>query len=212
MTVLLKIDQEKAQQHIPVRHRAVLSLEPSLVARSRCVPIGGLKGPRINDLSPLWPASYLRDALLSGAIKWVAAMRKQGFELLTSEASVRVWGPLKPKYWDQASGSSLFVRAHQDGEDPRNAMKADFIFLADFLAGQGFVHADDHEMASAHAGGLYDEALKRNNNDVLRAILSLPQEAQLPSVAAQMSEAMVLERERAAVIEEQRRRALSSWQ
>ena len=50
---------------------------------------------RINDLSSLWPEGQFRTVALDAAKRFVADMEKRGLELITPEADIRVYGPVR---------------------------------------------------------------------------------------------------------------------
>lgn len=100
---------------------------------------------RINDISSLYPDGQFRQAAIDAAKKFVADMARQGLDLITAEADVRVYGPIRHRdfskaghaapTWQPAPGASPTFRttgfAHS--EDPDSDAE-DFLLRAEFLA------------------------------------------------------------------------------
>lgn len=100
---------------------------------------------RINDISSLWPESTFRRQAIEAAKKFVADMARQGFELITPEADMLVYGPLrhrdfsKPGFgamtWQPRPGMAPTVRAGGfDVYEEHNDDAEDFLLRAEFLA------------------------------------------------------------------------------
>ncbi len=100
---------------------------------------------RINDISSLWPESQFRTEAMSAAKKFVADMERQGLELLTAEADLLVYGPLrhrdfrKPGHaaptWRPAPGAEPTYRSSGfDIYEEHNDDAEDFLIRAEFLA------------------------------------------------------------------------------
>ena len=147
MTVLIQESGHKASIAVPERVQGVWTVESALVFRSG-VPT--MRGVELNDLSPLWPMSMLRDELMKGAKKFVADMAKHGLELLTAEGSIHVYGPWKARGWDENATATQQTKHHVRGnsltvpktvgrtaDETKYPGKVDFIFIADFLARRG---------------------------------------------------------------------------
>ena len=191
MTVI-KIDHQRETVHLPVRHRAVYPVDKQMVLLAG-IPLP-IRAVKINELSPLWPASHFRDEMLSAASQWVSQMAKRGFSLFDHEGDIRVYGPYKPKPWERAGGD-----LHSGGgSDLSGHMTdtADFLLYANFLASAGRTYEEDHEQLAAAGGKLYDEAMKQTGNDVLRAGLLLPPELRGGSQASKLAVDLVDQRER----------------
>lgn len=99
---------------------------------------------RINDISSLYPDGYFRQAAIDAAKKFVADMERQGFSLITAEADVKVYGPVRHRdftkhaggaNWQPAPGADATFRttgfAHS--EEPDSDFE-DFLLRAEFLA------------------------------------------------------------------------------
>ncbi len=195
---LIVVDHEKETLHIPVGVWGVYPVEVRMVARAKlALPLRGVK---INDLSPLWPAGQFRSAMLQGAATWISQMNKRGYDLHGHEGDTLIYGPWKAKDWRGATARDGIFGADNEG-GAQEADMADFRLYARFLARQGRTAVTDHEILSAHAGSLYDEAMKRTHNNVLQAAGLLPNEALPPSMAARLAVQLVDERERRAVRE-----------
>ena len=100
---------------------------------------------RVNDISSLYPDSQFRHVAIDAAKRFVADMARQGLDLITAEADVRVYGPLRHRdfskaghaapTWQPAPGAAPTFRtagfAH--AEDPEDDAE-DFLLRAEFLA------------------------------------------------------------------------------
>lgn len=100
---------------------------------------------RINDISSLYPESTFRKEAMAAAKKFVSDMERQGLELITPEADMLVYGPLrhrdlsKPGHaaptWRPAPGASPTFRSsgfdiyEEHGDDAE-----DFLLRAEFLS------------------------------------------------------------------------------
>lgn len=98
---------------------------------------------RINDLSSLWPEGQFRTVALDAAKRFVADMARQGLRLITPEADLLVYGPVRHRdltkqaapTWTPAPGMAPTYRStgfdiyeeHGDGSE-------DFLLRAEFLA------------------------------------------------------------------------------
>ncbi len=193
--VLLTVNHEKEQLHLPVTRRGIYPVDKRMLIQAK-IPLP-IRGVRVNDLSPLWPASHFRNAMLQAAAAFVAGMARQGFELADHEGDIRVYGPYKPKPWEDALGSTPMFGAMSDASGHMTDT-ADILLYANFLASKGHTYQEDHELLTASAGSLYDEAMKKTGNDVLQAMALLPPEALPPSEAARIAVELVDERERRA--------------
>ena len=100
---------------------------------------------RINDLSSLWPEGQFRRVALDGARRFVADMARQGFDLLTAEADMLVYGPVRHRdfsapgvgapTWVPAPGSDPTYRTvGWDFTEEWTEDSEDFLLRADFLA------------------------------------------------------------------------------
>ena len=61
---------------------------------------------RINDISSLYPDGYFRTDAMAAARKFVDQMEKQGFSLLSAEADMLVYGPLRHRDFSKQSGAT----------------------------------------------------------------------------------------------------------
>lgn len=100
---------------------------------------------RINDISSLHPEGRFRRAAMDAAKKFVADMGRQGFDLLTPEADMLVYGPVRHRdfsapghglpTWRPAPGASPSFRASGfDVYEEHNDDAEDFLLRAEFLA------------------------------------------------------------------------------
>lgn len=98
---------------------------------------------RINDLSSMYPESQFRILALAAAKRFVSDMERQGLTLITPEADMLVYGPVRHKDWSKhaaptwrpmptmdptwkSSGFDIFETDQSDSED--------FLLRAEFLA------------------------------------------------------------------------------
>lgn len=98
---------------------------------------------KINDISSLWPDSQFRAEAMKAAKQFVANMAKEGFELITPEADMLVYGPLRHRdfsgagapTWRPAPGASPSFKASGfDIYEEHNDSSEDFLLRAEFLA------------------------------------------------------------------------------
>lgn len=100
---------------------------------------------KINDLSSLYPEGRFRRAAMDAAKKFVADMERKGLSLLTAEADMLVYGPLRHRdfsgsgigapTWRPAPGASPTFRASGfDIYEDHNDDSEDFLLRAEFLA------------------------------------------------------------------------------
>jgi hypothetical protein len=98
---------------------------------------------KVNDLDVMWPHSHVREAAMTAAKKFVEDMRKQGFNLLSAEADIQIYGPLRhhdftksaTPSWSPSPGMPGTFRTVGYGfgeEDPNDA--EDFLLRAQFLS------------------------------------------------------------------------------
>lgn len=142
MVAAIHVSVEKATQHIPVWLSAVVSCDRGLARRA-------YQRVKINDLSPLWPESHVRDLALRNARKFIADMRLQGYDLLTSEADVLLTGPKRSRGLQQQFGKSTTAQHHvrranrtvtllptvsRVGDEEPFPEKEDFLIEAQFLS------------------------------------------------------------------------------
>lgn len=100
---------------------------------------------RINDLSSLYPEGQFRTVALDAAKRFVADMDRQGCSLITPEADMLVYGPVRHRdfsgagtsapTWTPAPGAAPSYRAsgfdiYEDHDDDDE----DFLLRAEFLA------------------------------------------------------------------------------
>lgn len=100
---------------------------------------------RINTISSLYPDGYFRKVALDAAKRFVADMERQGLELITAEADMLVYGPVRHRdfrapghaapTWTPAPGASPSFRASgfSDAEEWSEDAE-DFLLRAEFLA------------------------------------------------------------------------------
>lgn len=98
---------------------------------------------KVNDLDVLWPHNHVRHAAIEAGKKFVEDMRKQGFDLLTAESDIVVYGPLRhhdfsqsaSRSWQPAPEAKPTYRTFGYGfneEDPNDA--EDFLLRGQFLS------------------------------------------------------------------------------
>lgn len=100
---------------------------------------------RINDLSSLHPEGQFRTVALDAARRFVSDMERQGFRLITPEADMRVYGPVRHRdfsapgvgapTWRPAPGADPTFRAVGWSFDEEWSEDAeDFLLRAEFLS------------------------------------------------------------------------------
>lgn len=98
---------------------------------------------RINDLSTLHPEGQFRTVALDAAKRFVADMERQGLTLLTPEADMLVYGPIRHKdfskhaapTWTPAPGAAPTWRSSGfDISETDSSDAEDFLLRAEFLA------------------------------------------------------------------------------
>jgi hypothetical protein len=100
---------------------------------------------RINDISSLHPYGTFRRAAMDAAKRFVADMERQGFSLITPEADMLVYGPIRHRdfsapgvgapTWRPAPGMSPTFRASgYDVFEDHNDDAEDFLLRAEFLS------------------------------------------------------------------------------
>ena len=100
---------------------------------------------RINDISSLYPEATFRKEAMRAAAKFVADMERQGFSLITAEADMLVYGPVrhrdfsKPGFsaptWQPRPGMDATFRATGfDIYEEHNDDSEDFLLRAEFLS------------------------------------------------------------------------------
>jgi hypothetical protein len=139
--VAVSVSIEKATQHIPVWLSAVVSASRGLARRK-------YQRVKVNDLSPLWPENHVRELAVRNAQKFIADMKLQGYDLLTSEADVLVSGPFRSRGLQQQFGKStakhhiarsnrtvtLLPTVGRSTDDELFPEKEDFLIEAQFLS------------------------------------------------------------------------------
>lgn len=131
---LIQIDQKTATVAVPVTQRARLSVPRGIVPAHRVY-----NGEKVNDMPALWPYDELRTRCIDGMKKWVARRQKDGDELLTAEADIKVFGPYRSRAGtyhrsstDPRKPGALHVTGYGEDEDFNDDL-ADFVFEAQFL-------------------------------------------------------------------------------
>ena len=100
---------------------------------------------RINDISSLHPEAMFRRAAMDAAKRFVADMERQGLTLITPEADMLVYGPVRHRdfsapgvgapTWTPAPGMSPTFRATgYDVYENHNDDAEDFLLRAEFLS------------------------------------------------------------------------------
>jgi hypothetical protein len=103
----------------------------------------GFAWVRINAISSLWPDSQFRAEAIKAAKQFVADMERQGLELITAEADMLVYGPIRHRdfsgagapTWRPAPGADPTFKAggFAFSEDPDSDWE-DFLLRAEFLS------------------------------------------------------------------------------
>ena len=115
------------------------------VATSRGMIFSPCNWKRINDISSLHPEAQFRRVAMDAAKKFVADMERQGLTLITPEADMLVYGPIrhrdfsKPGHgaptWQPAPGASPTFRSSGfDIYEDHNDDAEDFLLRAEFLS------------------------------------------------------------------------------
>lgn len=113
---------------------------------------------RINAISSLHPEAQFRRVAIEAAKRFVADMARQGFELITPEADMLVYGPVRHRDF-RSPGHSAPTWRPRPGMDPtfrstgfditeeHNDDSEDFLLRAEFLARR--VHLVEHSRKEA---------------------------------------------------------------
>lgn len=133
--------------HVPIDKGTVYTAVPKTcrVATDRGMLRQQYTWVRINSLSTLWPEGQFRRVALDAAKRFVADMERQGFDLITPEADMLVYGPVRHRdfsgagtgapTWQPAPGASpTFKAGGFDVYEDHNDGAEDFLLRADFLA------------------------------------------------------------------------------
>lgn len=133
---LIRVDERTTTVHEPVELTARLTVDREIVQPGKI-----WNGVRINDLSTLYPFGELRVRCMNGAKRWIADMAKQGKDLLTAEADIKVFGPYRSRAGTYTTPEALMRRmltqrqgvvGYSEDED-FNPAAADFVFKATFI-------------------------------------------------------------------------------
>jgi hypothetical protein len=171
LVTLINENRNKEIMHLPTPGiRGVFPVELGLLVRAK---VGTVKGVKLNDLSPLWPAAYFRQAAMEAAKRWIRDMDGRGLRLQTQEGDIRVYGPYHPKDWGGQGRASTMKAVGYSEADVWDSGQADFLLLADFVSDYGKVQeVEDFDRIRQHQGvdvlqtaADYQEAMAR-----LRAI------------------------------------------
>lgn len=115
---------------------------------------------RINDLSSMWPEGQFRRAALDAAKRFVADMERKGLSLITPEADMLVYGPVRHRdfskagfgapTWQPAPGMApTFKATGWDMSEEWTEDSEDFLLRAEFLASR--VHMAEHVIREDHS-------------------------------------------------------------
>lgn len=120
--------------HTPLDKTAVYSsvTKTCRVATTRGMIRTPCNWVKINSISSLYPDGYFRQAAIDAAKKFVSDMERQGLDLITAEADMLVYGPIRHRDFSGAAAPSWKPAPGMD---------------ATFKAG-GFAHSEDHESDS----------------------------------------------------------------
>lgn len=110
---------------------------------------------RINDISTLYPEGQFRTTAIEGAKRFVADMERKGYSLITPEADMLVYGPVrhrdfsKPGFaaptWQPRPGMDPTFRSGGfDVGDEWTEDAEDFLLRAEFLASR--VHLAEYRI------------------------------------------------------------------
>lgn len=132
MTVLIKENVEKSTIWQPVRLRGRFTVPFDMI------PPRQVKGEQINSFSPLWPESHFRDAAMTAAKIFVKHMGLRGYQLVSNEGELWVFGPYHSRAWDIHRNNQGDPFGRQAGENlfPE---AADYLIIGDFVAKYGKV-------------------------------------------------------------------------
>lgn len=91
-------------------------------------------GVAINSMAALWPYDELRTRCIAGAQQWVRHKAGQGYELLTAESDIKVYGPYRSRAGTYGGDKkTIRVTGYAEDED-FNEDLADFVLEAQFLS------------------------------------------------------------------------------
>lgn len=90
-------------------------------------------GVPIDSMAALWPYDELRTRCVDGAKQWVRHKAGQGYELLTAEADIKVFGPYRSRAGTYSGTKKARVTGYGEDED-FNEDLADFVLEATFLS------------------------------------------------------------------------------
>ena len=111
----------KQRVHVPLTKQARFTVDRGMVRRQ-------YNRVKLNEMSSLWPFSFMREAAFRAAKQFVSDMQKKDLDLITAEADIRVLGPYVHRRWNGAE----FVLGRMAGEDKFEDL-ADFVLEAEFL-------------------------------------------------------------------------------
>lgn len=132
----IHVPLDKGTVYTPVTKTCRVSTERGMLPRQ-------FSWERINDVSSLYPEATFRKVALDAARRFVADMEKQGLDLITPEASMLVFGPVRHRdltkgsspTWRPAPGAdATFQPFGFDIFEEHNDDAEDFLLRAEFLA------------------------------------------------------------------------------
>lgn len=133
MATLIRENLRTATVNEPVTLRARLSVPRGLIPPGPDGQPRTYNGVAINSMSALWPYDELRTRCIDGARQWVAHKAKQGDDLVTAEADIKVYGPYRSRAGTyNVSAKSMHSTGYAENEDFNDDL-ADFVFEAVFL-------------------------------------------------------------------------------
>lgn len=131
--------------HTPIDKGTVYTpvMKTCRVATTRGMIFTPCAWTKINDISSLYPEGNFRKVAIEAAKKFVSDMERQGLSLITAEADMLVYGPIRHRdfsgaaapTWKPAPGMSPTFRAGGFSFlDEHETDFEDFLLRAEFLA------------------------------------------------------------------------------
>jgi len=136
MSVLIRENLRAATSYAPETLRARLSVPRGIVPPDPATQDGYrvYNGVPINSMVALWPYDELRTRCIDGAKQWVRHKAGLGYELITAESDIRVYGPYRSRAGTYGkSKHDIKVTGYSEDED-FNEDLADFVLEAIFLS------------------------------------------------------------------------------
>lgn len=146
--------------HTPIDKGTVYTpvMKTCRVATTRGMIFTPCAWTKINDISSLYPEGRFRAVAIDAAKKFLANMEKDGLTLITAEADMLVYGPIRHRdfsgaatpSWRPAPGMSpTFKTGGFSFSDEHETDFEDFLLRAEFLAKK--VHMAEYIIKDANA-------------------------------------------------------------